>query len=451
MPTSSSINARRPRFDVGNILKLDPENDSRCVGFAHTQGRRCRMPIAGHNLAAAEALLDDINDDLSAGLDIEDLLWDLADRLHCKRWHGAPGNNDQRSRAARAWNKQITAYVREHRTSRQRSAVTRESSSRLLLQDPPASSTRVRTTTTVPPQSPTRPANEPRRTTQASTTATRPSQSNNIQQNSRNIDSRQTTSTSQGTVPQLDAANTIMARWQTDPTSVSHLDVLLAIQSQISAVISSGVLQQSNTSSPPDQRSTIRPTSTPSTASQASTTQSESVESPIPQPATPSSSSDDAVTEDVPSIESLDTPSATVRRMSISGDCPICCESLHAHEDDVDTDDESADDESDDDGSSDSESYSDESGSEDESEDNYSYTTSIHTVPDDTDSITYCQTQCGRNFHTSCISHWLESCADRRIQPTCPNWLVFLSSRLPTCFTHFHSCVLICFIHFHIS
>ncbi|KAJ9370576.1 hypothetical protein DTO282E5_4744 [Paecilomyces variotii] len=74
-------------YDLRSIIQLYPEQEPWCVGFAVTRGRRCHNQTSAVSREKACSLLDRGTRDLAQGLNINDLLDQLAPLVLCKRWH----------------------------------------------------------------------------------------------------------------------------------------------------------------------------------------------------------------------------------------------------------------------------------------------------------------------------------------------------------------------------
>ena len=98
-----------PMPDLASILKLDSSRT--CVGWARTQGRRCRNPIAAHNQAAARLVLAEGDENLRAGRSIKSVLRNVAPLLLCRRWH-----QDQAGEVATEWCREVDSYQESRRT-----------------------------------------------------------------------------------------------------------------------------------------------------------------------------------------------------------------------------------------------------------------------------------------------------------------------------------------------
>ncbi|KAL6720074.1 hypothetical protein ACLMJK_001995 [Lecanora helva] len=101
------------RWDASEILGVDP-NERTCVGYAKTQGRRCRNPIAQANRAEAAKLIRKMGERNIQSANIGRYLEELASYLLCKRWHQV-----QIEDKVEEWNDAIEEF-REAEISRQR-------------------------------------------------------------------------------------------------------------------------------------------------------------------------------------------------------------------------------------------------------------------------------------------------------------------------------------------
>ncbi|KAL3447337.1 hypothetical protein BJX65DRAFT_94368 [Aspergillus insuetus] len=91
---------------LSSILKLDPEGEPFCAGFAPSKGRRCSARTNARGRKAALDLLDEGTADLHAGLCIDDILEDLAPHVLCTRWH-----QNQASSLVSTWQARIDRYL----------------------------------------------------------------------------------------------------------------------------------------------------------------------------------------------------------------------------------------------------------------------------------------------------------------------------------------------------
>ncbi|KAJ0421703.1 hypothetical protein BJY00DRAFT_102990 [Aspergillus carlsbadensis] len=95
---------RRPH--LSSILKLDPEGEPFCAGFAPSKGRRCSARTNARGRKSALNLLDEGTADLHAGLCIDDILEDLAPHVLCTRWH-----QNQASSLVSTWQARVDRYL----------------------------------------------------------------------------------------------------------------------------------------------------------------------------------------------------------------------------------------------------------------------------------------------------------------------------------------------------
>ncbi|KAI9672638.1 MAG: hypothetical protein M1831_000073 [Alyxoria varia] len=90
-------------WNAFEVLDLHPDTlDTRCVGYAKSQGRRCRNPIAGHNLDAAWGEMQTLGKRHPRSHEARDLVRFLASRMLCRRWH-----QDQASSVASSWIREL--------------------------------------------------------------------------------------------------------------------------------------------------------------------------------------------------------------------------------------------------------------------------------------------------------------------------------------------------------
>ncbi|GIJ90029.1 hypothetical protein Asppvi_008978 [Aspergillus pseudoviridinutans] len=73
--------------DLSTILEVYPQCESHCYGYAPSQRRRCKMPIAKDNRDRASYLLREGTRLLQCGLSVDSLLFELAPLVLCKRFH----------------------------------------------------------------------------------------------------------------------------------------------------------------------------------------------------------------------------------------------------------------------------------------------------------------------------------------------------------------------------
>jgi len=86
--TDASSDTDPALASLSDILEVDPTASGfTCVGYAPTQGRRCRNPINQKNKRAASSLLAKGDDELNEGGDLRELFKELAPRVLCKHNH----------------------------------------------------------------------------------------------------------------------------------------------------------------------------------------------------------------------------------------------------------------------------------------------------------------------------------------------------------------------------
>lgn len=114
-----------PQWSPAEVLQLDLNClSSTCIGYAETQGRRCRSPIAFANRQEAAKISIEMSrlDPQSPRLGSE--LEELASRLLCRRWH-----QDQAEEIMRKWQRQIKSHQAAENTRRAERPRTAERSS----------------------------------------------------------------------------------------------------------------------------------------------------------------------------------------------------------------------------------------------------------------------------------------------------------------------------------
>lgn len=98
------------------VLQLDPDClGFTCIGYAKTQGRRCRNPIAYANRKEAASILQEMSglNPQCRRMDFE--LEELASRLLCRRWH-----QDQADVIKTQWHRRIETHQAAETTRRTR-------------------------------------------------------------------------------------------------------------------------------------------------------------------------------------------------------------------------------------------------------------------------------------------------------------------------------------------
>ncbi|BCS25985.1 uncharacterized protein APUU_50696S [Aspergillus puulaauensis] len=100
-----------PLPHLSDIIKLKPEGDHRCLGFAYTQGRRCLNHTNARDRKTAVSLLYKGTRDLHQGHHIDDLLEDLAPLVLCRRWH-----QNQAAEFVETWQRRVHRFERSYNT-----------------------------------------------------------------------------------------------------------------------------------------------------------------------------------------------------------------------------------------------------------------------------------------------------------------------------------------------
>ncbi|KZF22021.1 hypothetical protein L228DRAFT_268521 [Xylona heveae TC161] len=122
------------KWDPIEVLKLEPVSYT-CVGWAPSQGRRCRNPIAQANRCAASNLLAMMAYQSPSASKLTDILDDLAHRILCKRNH-----QYQAGDMVMKWQQMITMYKQSMRATPPRTTSQHVPTSRQnYLPSPPAS------------------------------------------------------------------------------------------------------------------------------------------------------------------------------------------------------------------------------------------------------------------------------------------------------------------------
>ncbi|CAI7592636.1 unnamed protein product [Penicillium discolor] len=106
MPSRYSHVATFPMAPLSGIIKLEPEEEPWCAGYAPSQGRRCHMRTNARGRRSAMMLLNEGTKDLQAGRNIDILLEDLAPHVLCTRFH-----QNQASDLVRRWKRKVRKYL----------------------------------------------------------------------------------------------------------------------------------------------------------------------------------------------------------------------------------------------------------------------------------------------------------------------------------------------------
>ncbi|KAJ5093417.1 hypothetical protein N7456_009278 [Penicillium angulare] len=106
MPSRRSHVASSSLSPLSEIIKLEPEGEPWCAGYAPSQGRRCHARTNARGRSSAMMLLNEGTKDLRAGRNIDELLEDLAPHVLCTRFH-----QSQASDLAQRWKRKVRAYL----------------------------------------------------------------------------------------------------------------------------------------------------------------------------------------------------------------------------------------------------------------------------------------------------------------------------------------------------
>ncbi|KAJ5267112.1 hypothetical protein N7478_009920 [Penicillium angulare] len=106
MPSRRSHVASSSLAPLSEIIKLQPEGEPWCAGYAPSQGRRCHARTNARGRRSAMMLLNEGTKDLRAGRSIDELLEDLAPHVLCTRFH-----QNQALDLARRWKRDLRVYL----------------------------------------------------------------------------------------------------------------------------------------------------------------------------------------------------------------------------------------------------------------------------------------------------------------------------------------------------
>lgn len=112
MPSRESHITAPALPSLSEIIKLHPEEEPWCAGFAPSKKRRCVAPTNAGGRCKAMSLLQRGTQDLRAGRCIDTLLEDLAPHVLCKRSH-----QNQASDLASRWQEEVRSYLASQATS----------------------------------------------------------------------------------------------------------------------------------------------------------------------------------------------------------------------------------------------------------------------------------------------------------------------------------------------
>ncbi|KAL4862872.1 hypothetical protein BDV12DRAFT_178295 [Aspergillus spectabilis] len=98
--------SRHHHSHLREILKLEPDEEPWCAGYAPSQGRRCHVRTNAYGRSMAMSLLNEGTKDLHDGDCIDDLLKDLAPYVLCTRWH-----QNQASELVAKWRRRVDRFL----------------------------------------------------------------------------------------------------------------------------------------------------------------------------------------------------------------------------------------------------------------------------------------------------------------------------------------------------
>ncbi|KAJ5817163.1 hypothetical protein N7447_009396 [Penicillium robsamsonii] len=367
---------------LSEIIKLEPEKEPWCAGYAPSQGRRCHARTNARGRSSAIALLNEGTKDLRAGRNIDILLEDLAPHTLCTRFH-----QNQASDLTRRWKRQVRTYLDSQMASTRSSRPVRIPSRR-VYPDPVEADTEKRTILlyrtlrdllqeevsrlevaryglAITADPPTR--RESRSTSAAS--------------------SRSATHTSNRNSPPQSLVGRTVERRSTESTNQAPIPVPRPVRVQVSP-------------------------------------QAREVSVSTPRPASPPAEAPVSSNTDNPHSQN---ETSEANRREVEGECGICLCDMHISEQDAGSDEEEPehsgdddhvdDDHVDDDHVDDDHVDDDQDGEEPDEE----REAEAENEPQDQE-LTWCKARCGVNFHKLCIYQWLET----NQTPTCPtcrsNW-----------------------------
>ncbi|KAJ6132689.1 hypothetical protein N7471_007904 [Penicillium samsonianum] len=350
---------------LSEIIKLEPEEEPWCAGYAPSQGRRCHVRTNARGRSSAMMLLNEGTKDLRAGRNIDTLLENLAPYVLCTRFH-----QSQASDLARRWKRQVRTYLDSQVVSTPYTRPVR-TSSRMISETAEANMEEIIAV-----------LHQRLRDAEEEIRRLKVAQSGlpvtaNPRHHERRFMSAVVNSSSMGSAssgnPPANRVNETLRRDSTESsTNQSAITVPRPVQAQATRQTSAVSI-----SSP-------RPASTPTVARAFGR---------------------------IGNTASQDETSQPNRR-EIEGECGICLCNLHSSQDeDWDEEEESENSGGDDYGDNDQDNNYEDDDYDDYAEDD-----------EHLKELVWCKARCGVNFHKQCIDQWLET--DHA--PTCPacrsNW-----------------------------
>ncbi|KAJ5371868.1 hypothetical protein N7517_003874 [Penicillium concentricum] len=374
MTSRHSYVTSSPLDSLSEIIKLEPEKEPWCAGYAPSQGRRCHARTNAHGRSSAIRLLNEGTKDLRGGRSIDTLLEALAPYVLCTRFH-----QSQASDLTSRWKRQVRTYLDSQVASTPSARPVRVSSRGVY-------SATIEGGTedgTVLVYQRLREAlqEEVRRLEVArygvSITASPPTRHQS--RSTTTVSSGSGGHTSSRTTPPATLVDRTVERPSTEPTTQSPITVPRPAQAQLSPQTSEVSVSSPRSATPP----AVLPVS--------SNTENQQIQNETSQ----------------------------VNRREVEGECGICLCDLHVSQQDVHTDEEEEDEHSgDDDHNDDDHNDDDQDGDESDEQPEAEELGDEHQDKE----LVWCEARCGVNFHKQCIDQWLETAH----APTCPacrsNW-----------------------------
>ncbi|OQD65341.1 hypothetical protein PENPOL_c006G05550 [Penicillium polonicum] len=376
MPSRYSHVATFPTA-LSEIIKLEPEQEPWCAGYAPSRGRRCHMRTNAPGRRSAMMLLNEGTKDLHAGRNIDILLEDLAPHVLCTRFH-----QNQASDLVRRWKRQVRTYLDSQVVSTPYTRPARRSSR--MISETAAAEMEERIAVL---QQRLREAKEEVRRLEVAQTAL-PTTVNTRHREGRNtsavVNSSSRGSASSGNTPAPHVNEPLRRDSTESSTNPSAITVPRPAQAQASRQTSA-----ISVSSP-------RPVNTPTVARA-------------------SSRIGNTVRQD-------ETPQAI--RREVEGECGICLCDLHSSQD-GNLDEEESESSGGDDHDDEEDDYDDFDDFDDCDDDDDDDADADDNDADDHEQLkelVWCKARCGVNFHKQCIDQWLET-DHASTCPTCrSNW-----------------------------
>ncbi|KAL4880695.1 hypothetical protein BJY04DRAFT_69934 [Aspergillus karnatakaensis] len=353
------------------ILKLEPDDEPWCAGYAPSQGRRCHARTNAHGRRNAMALLNEGTKDLHSGYCIDELLEDLAPYVLCTRWH-----QNQASELVRKWKSRVDRFLDSCCPSSQRKTTRPSVSLSMSMQFSQR-------------QSPA-PRSVEASNARGVSISTAFCQPRTLQLSTRASGIATGTGTGTGT-------SRISIRTPEQPSRLTSRPSNHALDTNVSATL------QQRHSAP-----VHTTTSTTNSVAESPRSRGTAVHRSRPLPSNTVSGDpriQATLGRNLPQAHrgpiSRDAP-----RRPVEGECSICLELLVGRSAGLDELDSSYSDSNDSD-ASDSEEDDDSGSDNDEDEEESSET-----------ELSWCKAQCGVNYHKACIDDWLRS-PGRKTCPTC--------------------------------